>query len=89
MQSLGNELLGTHDFTTLKGTNSTPADPVKTIIGIHVEGKGPHVTISVGGWVLYHMVRNIAGLLVDVGLEDARWRISKSTSSAKDRRRYR
>ena len=69
MQAAGNELLGTHDFTTLKGTNSTPADPVKTIMGIHVEGKGPHVTISVvGDGFLYHMVRNIAGLLVDVGL---------------------
>ena len=53
MQAAGNELLGTHDFTTLKGTNSTPADPVKTIMGIHVEGKGPHVTIFCGRrWVL-------------------------------------
>ena len=47
MQAAGNELLGTHDFTTLKGTNSTPADPVKTIMGIRVEARGSQVTISV------------------------------------------
>ena len=57
MQAAGNELLGTHDFTTLKGTNSTPADPVKTIMGIRVEARGSQVTISViGDGFLYHMV---------------------------------
>ena len=59
MQDAGNELLGTHDFTTLKGTNSTPADPVKTIMGIHVEGKGPHVTIS---WDFFANCSAIASL---------------------------
>ncbi len=62
-------LIGTHDFTTLQGTNSTPANPVKTIYGIGIKKVGPMVTISViGDGFLYHMVRNIAGLLVDVGL---------------------
>ena len=87
MQAAGNELLGTHDFTTLKGTNSTPADPVKTIMGIHVEGEGPHVTISVvGDGFLYHMVRNIAGLLVDVGLGRRKVEDIKGYLAAKDRR---
>ena len=87
MKAAGNELLGTHDFTTLKGTNSTPADPVKTIMGIHVEGKGPHVTISVvGDGFLYHMVRNITGLLVDVGLGRRKVEDIKGYLAAKDRR---
>ena len=69
MQAAANELVGTHDFTTLKGTNSTPADPVKTIMGIRVEARGSQVTISViGDGFLYHMVRNIVGALVDAGL---------------------
>lgn len=66
-------LLGTHDFTTLKGTNTTPADPVKTIYGIKIE-KEKQVGVDdilkihvIGDGFLYHMVRNIAGLLVDVG----------------------
>lgn len=87
MQAAGDELLGTHDFSTLRGTNSTPADPVKTIMGIHVEGKGPHVTISIiGDGFLYHMVRNIAGLLVDVGLGRRSVSDIKGYLAAKDRR---
>lgn len=87
MQAAGNELVGTHDFTTLKGTNSTPADSVKTILGIHVEAKGAHVTISVvGDGFLYHMVRNIAGLLVDVGLGRRKVEDIKGYLEAKDRR---
>ena len=68
MQAAANELVGTHDFTTLKGTNSTPADPVKTIMGIRVEARGSQVTISViGDGFLYHMVRILMGTLLEVG----------------------
>ncbi|MDU2116932.1 MAG: tRNA pseudouridine(38-40) synthase TruA [Veillonella sp.] len=87
MQAAGNELVGTHDFTTLKGTNSTPADPVKTIMGIRVEARGSQVTISViGDGFLYHMVRNIAGLLVDIGLGRRKVEDIKGYLAAKDRR---
>ena len=69
MKRGAHELLGTHDFTTLQGSNSTPANPVKTIYAIGIVKVGPKVIISViGDGFLYHMVRNIAGLLVDVGL---------------------
>lgn len=80
MRRAGQALCGTHDFTTLKGANTTPVDPVKTIYAVlvnlvphtssesaygHYEGD---LTIHViGDGFLYHMVRNIAGLLVDVG----------------------
>ncbi|MDU6270264.1 MAG: tRNA pseudouridine(38-40) synthase TruA, partial [Veillonella sp.] len=78
---------GTHDFTTLKGTNSTSADPVKTIMGIRVEARGSQVTISViGDGFLYHMVRNIAGLLVDIGLGRRKVEDIKGYLAAKDRR---
>ncbi len=63
------ELEGTHDFTTLQGTNSTPANPVKTIYAITPILEGHMIKLHViGDGFLYHMVRNIAGLLVDVGL---------------------
>lgn len=90
-------LIGTHDFTSLKGANTTPANPIKTIYALAVErvpdgggglplsGCGERglgstaedaalawtgdITIRViGDGFLYHMVRNIAGLLVDIGL---------------------
>lgn len=69
MRQAGRALEGTRDFSTLKGKNTTPADPVKTIYAVSVEADGPTVKIAVAGdGFLYHMVRNIAGLLVDVGL---------------------
>ena len=47
----------------------------------------PHVTISVvGDGFLYHMVRNIAGLLVDVGLGRRKVEDIKVYLAAKDRR---
>lgn len=62
-------LEGTHDFSTLKGANTTPVDPVKTIYGIGISENQGYIKISViGDGFLYHMVRNIAGLLVDIGL---------------------
>ncbi len=78
MQQGGKLLEGTRDFSTLQGSNSTPANPVKTIYKVAVlsaEGNnyqglmGQTITIHViGDGFLYHMVRNLAGLLVDIGL---------------------
>lgn len=67
---VGAEFLeGTHDFTTLQGTGSTMANPVKTLYEISVIGRKENVYLHVyGNGFLYHMVRNIAGLLVDIGL---------------------
>ena len=60
---------------------------VKTIMGIRVEARGSQVTISViGDGFLYHMVRNIAGLLVDIGLGRRKVEDIKGYLAAKDRR---
>lgn len=69
MREAAQHLLGTHDFTTFKGANTTPVDPVKTIYAIGIARMGDTVQITViGSGFVYHMVRNIAGLLIDVGL---------------------
>ena len=44
-------------------------NPVKTMYGIFVESKKNRIIIDVvGSGFLYHMVRNMAGALVDVGM---------------------
>ena len=77
MRTAAEGLVGTHDFTGLKGANSTETDPVKTIYGIDVaeacaaEASGFAGTLRIrvtGDGFLYRMVRNIAGVLVDAGL---------------------
>ena len=56
-------------------------------MGIRFEARGSQVTISViGDGFLYHMVRNIAGLLVDIGLGRRKVEDIKGYLAAKDRR---
>lgn len=68
MKEVAKELIGEHDFTAFRGNNSVPADPVRLINEIRIERKKSAIAIYVTGeGFLYHMVRNIAGALVDAG----------------------
>jgi len=67
-------LIGEHDFSSLRSGPRTAASPVKRITRIHV--RGPHALPTdgrrifievIGDGFLRKMVRNIAGLLVEVG----------------------
>ncbi|MBI4577421.1 MAG: tRNA pseudouridine(38-40) synthase TruA [Planctomycetes bacterium] len=72
MREAAGHLLGTHDFRCFQkeaalagGTRST----VRTIHRLDVVRRGPYVHIdAVGDAFLYHMVRAMAGTLVQVGL---------------------
>ena len=87
MQRAANTLIGTHDFSAYKGANPTPHNPVKTMYEIAVSRAGGRVRIDVlGSGFLYHMVRNIAGLLVDIGLGRRKVEDIKGYLAAKDRR---
>lgn len=62
-------LEGTHDFSAFEGQNTTPMNPVKTMYAIELTKEENRLSIHVvGDGFLYHMVRNIAGGLVDIGL---------------------
>lgn len=68
METAARILEGTHDFTSFRGNNSVPSDPVRKIYEIRILRDGPLFRIYVTGeGFLYHMVRNIAGALVDAG----------------------
>lgn len=68
MKAAAKVLEGKHDFTAFRGNNSVPADPVRKINEIRIVKEGSLVRIYVTGeGFLYHMVRNIAGALVDAG----------------------
>lgn len=69
MRAAAKIILGKHNFTTFAGKNSTPQDPNKTIYAVEIlEINGQIELHVIGDGFLYHMVRNIAGMLVDVGL---------------------
>ena len=68
METAARILEGTHDFTSFRGNNSVPSDPVRKIYEIRILRDGSLFRIYVTGeGFLYHMVRNIAGALVDAG----------------------
>lgn len=80
-------LLGTHDFSAFEGQNTTPMNPVKTMYAITLEKQGPLIRIHVvGDGFLYHMVRNIAGGLVDLGLHRFSVEDFKRILDSKDRK---
>jgi tRNA pseudouridine38-40 synthase len=69
MERAAEQLIGTHDFTTLsnrrKGESS---DRIRTVDSIEFEEWEGGILIAVRGEnFLYKMVRNIVGLLVDIG----------------------
>jgi tRNA pseudouridine38-40 synthase len=66
-------LVGTHDFAAFQGSGSETETSVRTILSARVarvagDGESPLVTFEVcGDGFLRHMVRNLAGTLVEVG----------------------
>ncbi len=60
---------GTHDFKCFEAAGSTVREStVRTVSQLDIERDGPQVRIAIAGdGFLYHMVRIIAGTLVEVG----------------------
>lgn len=61
-------LLGEHDFTSFCSVKGTAKSNVRTIHSIEISRVNEEIRIDVcGGGFLYHMVRIIAGTLIEVG----------------------
>jgi tRNA pseudouridine38-40 synthase len=75
MRAAAGPLVGKHDFAGFQGVGSTVATTERTILALELdEGGGfdlPLILRISGDGFLRHMVRNIAGTLVEVGL--GRW----------------
>lgn len=62
------EIVGTHDFSSFRAAGGAPVNPVRTIFSASCRQEGSLIEFSFwGSGFLYHMVRNLAGTLVDVG----------------------
>ncbi len=61
-------LTGTHDFTAFRKQGSNLVGTVRTVNSLEVESDGEEVTFTVNGNAfLYNQVRNMCGVLVEVG----------------------
>lgn len=68
MQAAAGYLLGEHDFSSFRGAGCQSRSPRRRIHRLEVTRRGPLVLIEVtANAFLLHMVRNIAGVLMDIG----------------------
>ena len=69
MQAAARHLLGEHDFTSFRASECQAASPVRTIESLVVRRRGDLIGIEItANAFLQHMVRNIVGTLVYVGV---------------------
>ncbi len=71
MKRAAKDLLGTHDFQSFCATKKGKKSTVRTLYECELEQEGPMLTLQVtGNGFLYHMVRILAGTLVEIGEGD-------------------
>ena len=68
MQAAARHLLGEHDFTSFRAVGCQARSPVREVTDLTVERHGDEVVIDIqANAFVYHMVRNIAGVLIAIG----------------------
>ena len=69
MEQAAARLLGTHDFRAFSSYRRTKKSTVRTLEQIRIERRGEELRLEfTGNGFLYHMVRILAGTLIEVGL---------------------
>lgn len=62
-------LIGTHDFTAFRASQCQAASPVRTLHAMNLVEQKDHAFFEIhGNAFLHHMVRNLMGSLMEVGL---------------------
>ncbi len=61
-------LVGLHDFSSFRASGCQAHSPVRHVMAIEVKRRNDWITIDIeANAFLHHMVRNLAGTLVDIG----------------------
>lgn len=69
MARAASDLVGEHDFTSYRDSNCQAASPVRTIHRLEVRGNEDFIILEIqANGFLHHMVRNIAGVLMTIGM---------------------
>jgi len=68
MHEAAQHLVGTHDFSSFRGKDCQARSPVRTLEWIRLTREGDYIYLDLrANAFLHHMVRNIAGTLMQVG----------------------
>lgn len=69
MQLAGNYLLGEHDFSAFRGAHCQAKTTIRQLQSLSVQRQGDLIRIDVqANAFLHHMVRNIVGVLLEIGI---------------------
>jgi tRNA pseudouridine38-40 synthase len=72
MHLAAQELVGTHDFSAFRGSDCQAKSPIRTVSKIEVQSFEQRIVLKItANAFLHHMVRNIVGTLLPIGLEKA------------------
>ncbi|MBU3673364.1 MAG: tRNA pseudouridine(38-40) synthase TruA [Sinobacteraceae bacterium] len=87
MQAGAMHLLGEHDFSAFRAAECQSNSPIRRVDRLHIERLGElvHIDIAANAF-LHHMVRNIAGLLIEVGRGERSPEAVKTLLEGRDRR---
>jgi tRNA pseudouridine38-40 synthase len=81
-------LLGEHDFSAFRSAECQSRTPIRRMDAIEVGRSGEYVVIEVrANAFLHHMVRNIAGVLMEIGTGDATPEWARTVLEGRDRTR--
>ncbi len=89
MRSAAEALVGTHDFASFQAAGSDPMGTVRTLLRLEIDGQaGAAIDLRFEGTgFLRHMVRNLAGTLIEVGTGRRVPEQMAAILAARDRRR--
>ncbi len=87
MNQAAKSLVGEHDFSSYRAIGCQAKSPIRTITDLSVDRFGDLLIIDVqANAFLHHMVRNIAGVLMDIGSGKALVEWAREVLEHKDRR---
>ncbi len=88
MHEAAQTLLGTHDFSAFRAAECQAKNPVKTLEFANVTRQGDYVILDIkSDAFLHHMVRNIVGTLLPIGIGDEDPSFMREALVSKDRTR--
>jgi tRNA pseudouridine38-40 synthase len=88
MHEAAQTLLGTHDFSAFRAAECQAKNPVKTLEYARVTRQNEFVILDIkADAFLHHMVRNIMGTLLPIGLGDAPVSFMKEALESRTRTR--
>ena len=87
MSRAASSLIGEHDFTSYRAKSCQAKTPVRNVLNLVVERKDEFVIITIeANAFLHHMVRNIAGVLMGIGMSkhDVGWELDVLNAKSRE-----